>query len=148
MSSCAAAEAEMANFCPGDFSSFPGGESSSFRRGRGRQRYASSTAAGTRKASRGSTKTAPLGVSQWGRQQLSYPGPAGSHASESSTAVQPCIGGGKKHQGRGRGRAGGGGGGGGGGCWGEPDTSQPIRMTIQDLSPHMANSVSFYNSAM
>ena len=120
---------KMANFCPGDF---PSSEASSF--GRGKRRYCSSSSSGARKVARGDIPAAPLGVSQWGRQQLSH---SGSHNSESA-AVQAYRGGGKRqYQGRGGGRVGG-----GGWNWGEPDTSQPVRTAIQDLTPHMANSVS------
>ena len=62
----------------------------------------------------------PQGVSQWGRQQLSDSSAPGSSSSTSSS----------------RGRGGGGGGGGF-----HSENCPPSKVAIQDLSPHMANTV-------
>lgn len=117
----------MANFCGGDFYSFPveGSASSncSGRRGNSSQQQQS-------RAGSGGNRSDPhgQGVSQWGRQQLS------SYAGPSSTSKGGVPGAGTK---RGTQLQGGW----TGGNW-QSEGAMPNRTAIQDLSPHLGNTVS------
>ena len=117
----------MANFCGGDFHSFPGGRGNS------------STSAFHQKGTGGRQGQ---GVSQWGRQQLDHSTNAAGGSSRGQRGpAMPGRGasGGKSGGWAGDGLVGVGGGGGGGF---QSDSGSANRMAIQDLSPHLGNTVS------
>ena len=119
----------MANFFGGDFHSFP-----QSRRGKGRGKTSQPPASFTVGGSKGGREQQQQqGVGQWGRQQLAFPAAPAGHDSNA-----PVMG-----AGRGRGSGGGNGGGWGGtGAQFNQDSTSPKRTAIQDLSPHLANTVS------
>lgn len=102
----------MANFCGGDFHSFPG---------EGSSRACAAASAGP--GGHGRAFGEPQGVSQWGRQQL------GSYTSN-------------RGEGGGGGGGKGGYTGGGASFRSDNGPPQCNKMAIQDLSPHLGNIVS------